>query len=41
LVAPLLVWPFPVAPFSFGYLQARLSKTWAKQGTPMVAASQF
>jgi hypothetical protein len=41
LVAPLLVWIFPVAALYFGYLQARLNKTWAKQGTPLVAASQF
>lgn len=41
LVAPLLDWIFPVAALYFGYLQARLNKTWAKQGTPMVAASQF
>jgi hypothetical protein len=41
LVAPLLVLIIPVAALYFGYLQARLNKTWARQGTPMVAASQF
>lgn len=41
LVAPLLVWSSPAAALYFGHLQARLNKTWAKQGTPMVAASQF
>jgi hypothetical protein len=41
LVAPLLVWISPVPALYFGYLQARLNKTWARQGTPMVAASQF
>jgi hypothetical protein len=41
LVAPLLVLIIPVAALYFGYLQARLNKTWARQGTPMVAAAQF
>jgi len=40
LVAPLLLIT-PVPALYFGYLQARLNKTWARQGTPMVAASQF
>jgi hypothetical protein len=41
LVAPLLVWGSPAAALYFGFLQARLNKTWARQGTPMVAAAQF
>jgi hypothetical protein len=40
LVAPLLAM-LPGAALYFGFLQARLNKVWARQGTPMVAASQF
>src|SRR5215207_5513024 len=35
LVAPLLVWGSPAAALYFGFLQGRLNKTWARQGTPM------
>jgi hypothetical protein len=41
LLAPLLVLVVPAAALYFGYLQSRLNKSWARQGTPIVAASQF